>query len=139
MNRTTKAKCSLFVFAISTVAATFLVSNTPAYARRRNCEAQFLMNGKVVKGWTDLGKVGGFLANKKKKCRERARNYARNNIKYNQVGLTEEQVCKNYGKAGGVTIYVDTKVEGKRNSRDSSVKSLLGVSCVETCTWEVKK
>lgn len=139
MNKTTKAKFSLFVLAISTIAAPFVISNAPAYAKRRNCEAQFLINGQVVKGWTDLGRVGGFLANKKKKCKERAKNYARNNIKYNQVGLTPQQVCDKYGAAGGATIYFDTEVDGKRNSRDGTVKSWLGLKgCESICTYKPK-
>ncbi len=90
MNRTGKAKYSLFAFVISTIAIPFVVSNAPAYAIPRDCKAQYQINGKVVKGWVNLGKVGGFLANKKKKCKQKAITYAKK-LKYNQVGFSSKQ------------------------------------------------
>lgn len=129
MNRTTKAKYSLFAFAISTIATSFIFSNAPAYARARNCYAQFQVDGKVVKTWTNLGKVGGIFKNKKKKCKEKARNYARN-IAYNQIGLSKQNVCDQYAAKSGAIIYYDTKVEGKINSRDGYIRSMLRVRCV---------
>ncbi|MEM7715393.1 MAG: hypothetical protein AAF349_17765 [Cyanobacteria bacterium P01_A01_bin.68] len=135
MNRTTKAKCSLFVFAISTVAATFLISNTPADAKGKNCKARFLIDGKVVKGWTNLGTVGGTA--RKKRCRRRGERHALRYIKYNQIGLTPEQVCKKYGAKGGATIYIDTEVEDLSNSQDGSKKSWLGLKgCTSICTYK---
>lgn len=131
MKRASKAKYSLFAFIISAIAIPFVVSNAPAYARPRNCYAQFQIDGNVVKGWTNLGEVGGLFKNKKKKCKEKARNYARR-IRYNKLSLSKQDVCDKYAAKSGATIYYDTKVEGKINSRDGYVRSMLGVRCV--CT-----
>ncbi len=138
MNRTTKAKFSLFAFAISIIATPFVISNAPAFSlKRRTCEARFLINNKIVKGWTDLGRVGG--TSKRKRCRRRGERHAKKYIKYNQIGLTPEQVCKRYGAAGGVTIEIDTRLRGKSGSQDGSVKSWLGLKgCTSECTYKPK-
>ncbi|MEO0843240.1 MAG: hypothetical protein AAF063_30680 [Cyanobacteria bacterium J06643_5] len=135
MNNKTKAKLSLFALAISTIAAPFVISNAPAFSlNRRTCEARFLINGKVVQEWTDLGRVGG--TSRQKRCKRRGKRHAISKITYRQIGLTPEQVCKKFGAAGGATIYIDTRLRGKPQSQDGSVKTWLGLKdCTPRCTY----
>jgi hypothetical protein len=114
----------------------FIVASTanPSYARPRECEAKFTVQG-ISTDWISLGEVGGFLANKKKQCLERAEGYARDTLNINDFKGADisQEVCRQES-AGGIEVDVDTKVDGKQNSRDGSIRSMLQVACVNTPT-----
>jgi hypothetical protein len=99
--------------------------------RARNCEARFEANGQLT-GWIGLGRVGGFLSfdNKKKECLKKAKDYVPN-LNFSNFGLTGQQVCDRGGK---VTVYIDTQVDGKGNSRDGEVQNELQTKCEQKCT-----
>ncbi len=109
----------------------------PAYSRPRGCSASFTV-GNVTTNFIELGDVGGFLANKKQKCLEKAKNYGSRNLRYETFGFTGQQVC-NYSSGGGIAVYVDTIVDGKRNSRDGSFNTNFQANCVCTPTYQGDK
>jgi len=99
----------------------------PAYSSPRGCSANFTANNKTF-GFIELGDVGGFLANKKQKCLEKAKAYGARNLRYQTFGFTGSQVCASLDQ-GGIQVYIDTDVEGKRNSRDGSFKTIFQANC----------
>jgi hypothetical protein len=99
----------------------------PAYSSPKGCSASFTV-GNVTTDFIDLGDVGGFLANKKKRCLEKAIGYGRSNLRYETFGFTGQEVC-NYSGGGSIAVYVDTDVEGKRNSRDGSFNTNFQANC----------
>jgi len=103
----------------------------PAYSSPRGCSANFTVGNKTS-GFIELGDVGGFLANKKQKCLEKAKAYGLRNLRYQTFGLTGQQVCASSNQ-GGIQVYIDTDVEGKRNSRDGSINTIFQANC-RACT-----
>lgn len=98
----------------------------PAYSSPKGCSASFTANNETTE-FIELGDVGGFLANKKKKCLEKAIAYGSSKLRYEDFGYTGPDVCK-YSE-NGIPVYVDTDVDGKRNSRDGSFKTNFQANC----------
>jgi len=105
---------------IVTTAIALLITCS-AFAKPRDCEANYTHNSTNFTGNIDLGEVKGLQ--KKKDCKERAINRGPGHVKANLAKLNLPALnasswgglCKN-----GLTIYVDTTVEGKKNSKDGS-------------------
>ncbi|HIE01268.1 MAG TPA: hypothetical protein EYP59_13430 [Thiotrichaceae bacterium] len=95
--------------------------------KRRKCKAKFEIDNETT-GWIYLGTVGGFLVSKKKKCKAKAYSYARYNLHYSSIGFTGQEFCEEYGK-NGVRVEVNTEIEGKSNSKDGEVSSMLQAKC----------
>ncbi len=132
LRKTVKTSFALAVVLLGSTG--FLIANTstPSYARERECEAQFSVNGGSTQ-WLYLEKVGGFLKNKKKKCLEAATNYAQKTLRVEDIpGIdvekTKQAVC-NQKEQGGIEVDVNTDVDGKVNSRNGKTRSMLNVGC----------
>jgi hypothetical protein len=119
---TNQFKLFLLLLVVSTIFPTY-----PAYSRQRQCNANFTFNNQST-GWIDVGDVGGFLVNKKQECLDNAKAYGRNNLRYETFGLTGQQVC-DLSSQGGITVYIDTYVDGKVNSRDGSFTTTFQATC----------
>lgn len=115
--------------------------STSAFAKKRKCYANFSWDKKSFTGEKYLGKVRG--VSKKKKCAKLAKKkgpaYAKK-LKLPKVTATH---CKK-----GLTIYGDTRVQGKRKSRDGnfalkatckykngSCKKWVNTSTFESGSW----
>jgi len=119
MNRSTKAKYSLFAFIILTIVTSFVFSNSPAHAKKRGCSARFTV-GRQTTPFIYLGKVGGF---KKRKCKNKAVKYVREGaLTLGQLGIRREACQFN---PNGFTVFVDTEVHGKKRSRDAEIRDRL--------------
>ena len=107
---------------IITTAIALLITCS-AFAKPRDCEANYTHNQSNFTGLIDLGKVGGMFVNKKKQCKERAQNEGPKHVKANLAKLNLPALSSanwaNYCK-NGVTFYFDTHVEGKKNTKDGS-------------------
>jgi len=88
------------------------------------CHAQWVI-GTHSTGWIYLGDVSGFLANKKKKCKELA---MANCGRPEPINLVKNYVPANQGCAG-IDVYFDTRVEGKINSKDGTCKVKPSCTC----------
>lgn len=97
------------------IAASFVFVGTNAMARKRACKAMMFIAGKKSSPWTYLGKVGGFLRNKKRLCKNKANAWvARSGAAFARSAVRKSNaVC---GKR--VKVEFNTEVSGKRNSRD---------------------
>lgn len=130
--KTIKINLALTAFLLGS--SLFVIASTasPSYARERECFGKFTINRQTT-GLIFLGEVGGFLRNKKKLCREKAKEYATNNLRpENFEGINFDEIKQTVcleEKLGGVEVSFDTQVEGKINSRDGSIRSLLNVAC----------
>ena len=102
---------------LTIVAILFSVS---AYASKK-CEANFTHNSTSYTGWKYIGEVSGL--DKKKECKEKSLAQASSIVKANISSLNFPALSSsnwsNYC-ANGITVYVDTQVEGKKNSKDGS-------------------
>jgi len=104
-----------FLLAIS-ACFVFVGMTDNAEAKKRDCYANYCnYTGRTCTGWKKLGKVGGFLANKKKKCLSLAKSRA---ASYAKAYLYKKSTAW-CGKR--LRVYTDSQVQGKRNSRDGSV------------------
>lgn len=116
-----------------TAAFAFVAAPTKdAEARKRTCKARYTYKGKTTR-WYNLGKVGGFLRNKKKKCLRRAK--ARLGRYAKQLFRKSSRLC---GKR--FRIWIDTQVASKRNSRDGyGYVSHGGYRCKRICRNRYRK
>ena len=107
------------VFGLTMFAAT-------ASAKRRGCKARYTLGSKTTPFYS-LGNVGGFFRNKKKLCLNRATSYAPRYVK--SLFTKSTALCgKKY------TVYIDTEVDGKKNSRDGRVTVANGgYTCKYSC------
>lgn len=114
--------------------AAFVASE--ASAAPKSCKANYVLDnaGTISTGWKDLGPVGGTFANKKKKCRELARehcSYATEKLnEYAPAGSANfNAICS----TGGINVYVDTEVEGKKNTKDTSCRAAVSCNSIRLC------
>uniref|UniRef100_A0A0C1N1P0 Uncharacterized protein n=1 Tax=Tolypothrix bouteillei VB521301 TaxID=1479485 RepID=A0A0C1N1P0_9CYAN len=132
LGKTIKINLALTAFLLGSTAYVIANTATPSYARERECLGKFTVNGETT-NWISMGEVGGFLKNKKKKCKEKTEKYSERNLtlKDFESANSEEmkqRVCE-LENIGGVEVYFDTQVEGKINSRDGTTRSMLNVTC----------
>ena len=112
---------------ISSLTFLFVGMANKAEARKRMCYANYLNpNGTRASGWKALGKVGGVFRNKKRLCRAKA--------KANCARYAKGRYAKSLSLCGKYfTIYADTKVQGKRNSKDTNCRVYqAGYKCYGT-------
>ncbi|TNE45336.1 MAG: hypothetical protein EP343_27370 [Deltaproteobacteria bacterium] len=103
-----------------------------AEAKRRGCYARYTYGSKTT-AWYNLGKVGGFFKNKKKACLSRAKSYMSRYVK--QLFTKSTALCGKKFK-----VWVDTEVDGKRNSRDGWGYAVNGgYYCKKVCTTKYVK
>ena len=107
------------VFGLTMFAAT-------ASAKKRSCKARYTLGSKTTPFYY-LGKVGGFFKNKKKACLRLAT--ARAGVYAKRLFTKSTALCgKRY------TVYIDTEVDGKKNSRDGRVTVVNGgYTCKYVC------
>ena len=107
------------VFGLTMFAAT-------ASAKKRSCKARYTLGSKTTPFYY-LGKVGGFFKNKKKACLRLAT--ARAGVYAKRLFTKSTALCgKRY------TVYIDTEVDGKKNSRDGRVTVVNGgYTCKFVC------
>ena len=98
---------------------------TPEPMSPKDCHAQWII-GTQSTGWLYLGEVSGFLANKKQKCKLLALKSC--NLP-EVVNLVKNNVPAGQACPGGISVYFDTRVEGKTNSRDGSCTVSPGCAC----------
>lgn len=108
-----------------------------SFAKPRDCHVNYQLDnaGTISTGWIYLGKVKGILANKKKKCKKLAIKYCAKSkqklLAYAPVGSANMQSLCNKRR---LTVYFDTKVEGKRNSKDGYCST--PIKCTRPpCKW----
>jgi hypothetical protein len=120
-------------FVISSVSFFIATTSTPSHARKRECSAIFTIEKQYITDSIFLDNVGGFLKNKKKQCLEIAKTYARDNLTVDKIKGVDEEKIKQLKqlicRQGAVEVVVDTKVDGKINSRDGFERSTLKVPC----------
>lgn len=82
---------------------------TNAFAKKRDCEARYSVDGgKTFSGFVNLGRVGGFLKNKRKQCLKKAKSVS--NVK---KGAKLPKVSASHCKSG-LKVYIQYNVQGKR-------------------------
>lgn len=132
LRKTVKANFALVAILLSSTGILIGNTSTPSYGRERGCEAQYTINGGSTESLY-LQNVGGFLKNKKKLCLEAAINYANKSLRVEDfrgvdVGQTKQTIC-NQRDQGGIEVNVNTDVDGKVNSRDAKIRTMLNVGC----------
>lgn len=107
----------------------------PLQAAPKNCQVNYTLDnaGKITTGWIELGDVGGTLVNKKSKCKKLAQEKCsiprEALLAYAPVGSANfNAICS----TGGISVYFDSKVDGKVNSKDGSCR--MPVACLSKVT-----
>ncbi len=100
---------------IAVLAVLFSVS---AFAKK-DCDANYTHNSTNFTGWKFIDKVDGL--NKKAECKKKSIDKGPSIVRQNlsAVNLPALSAANWNGYCdGGIKIYVDTQVEGKKNSKD---------------------
>ena len=135
ISKKVKANFALAAILLSSTGLTIGLTNTPSYARRRNCQAAFTVSEKTTKFMYMGNFRGGLINSKRKKCLDAATNYANNTLRVEDIpGIDEEQTKEAICEQGAIEVFIQTDVDGKRNNRNGFTRSKLNVGCTTSPT-----